>query len=73
MDYDYVKACVAGYRAVQAYITAVLAYYRHTWEQWGERGRKVGAVKEGKRRGRKRGERKGGFVNGIRMEIGRER
>jgi len=36
MDYDYVidavagsTACIAGYSAVQAYITAVWAYYRH--------------------------------------------
>ena len=36
MDYDYVidvvagsKACIAGYSAVQAYITDVWVYYRH--------------------------------------------
>jgi len=46
MDYDYVidvvagsKACTAGYSAVQAYITAVWAYYRHTQEVLGERGK----------------------------------
>jgi len=49
VDYDYVidvvagsKACVAGYSAVEAYITAVWAYYRHTQkDRWGERRRKV--------------------------------
>jgi len=40
------KARIAGYSAVQAYITAVWAYY-----EWGQRGRKVG--KEGKGMGKK--------------------
>jgi len=68
MGYDYdidvvagSKACIAGYSAVHArIITAVWAYYRHI-EEWGERGRKVGAGKEGK--GRRKGGRKEGQGN----------
>jgi len=45
------KACIAGYSAVQAYITNVWVYYKH------KRSGKKGGRKEGKGMGEK-GERK---------------
>jgi len=49
VDYDYVidvvagsKGCIAGYSAVQAYITAVWAYYRRIYRSGKRDGRKAG-------------------------------
>jgi len=51
---------VAGYSAVQAYITAVWAHYRHIEEEWkeGEGGSGEGGKMEGRKVG-KRGKSQG--------------
>ena len=49
------KACTAGYSAVQAYITAVWAYYRHIIGGVGREGKGRWGGEVGKREGRRRG------------------